>query len=121
MPYKPKKPCGYPGCPELTDGRYCEKHKKQAAQEYNRYQRNPDTYKRFGYRWRKVREAYISKHPLCELCEQQGRLVPAEEVHHIKPWAEGGGDEDDNLQSLCTSCHSRLTLAETRNKYPGGF
>lgn len=26
MPKKQKRPCSYPGCPELTDGRYCEKH-----------------------------------------------------------------------------------------------
>lgn len=24
MPYKPKKPCAYPGCPQLTYDRYCE-------------------------------------------------------------------------------------------------
>lgn len=23
MPRKPKKPCAYPGCPNLTEGRYC--------------------------------------------------------------------------------------------------
>ncbi len=23
MPSKPKKPCAYPDCPNLTDGRYC--------------------------------------------------------------------------------------------------
>ncbi|MCR1954151.1 HNH endonuclease, partial [Clostridioides mangenotii] len=23
MPKKPKRPCSYPGCPELTDGRFC--------------------------------------------------------------------------------------------------
>ena len=26
MPYKPKRPCSYPGCPRLTSGRYCEEH-----------------------------------------------------------------------------------------------
>ena len=26
MPTKPKHPCGYPGCPNLTDRRYCPEH-----------------------------------------------------------------------------------------------
>ena len=24
MPRKPKRPCSHPGCPNLTDGRFCE-------------------------------------------------------------------------------------------------
>lgn len=24
LPFKPKGPCSYPGCPKLTDGRFCE-------------------------------------------------------------------------------------------------
>ena len=27
MPRKPLKPCSYPGCPNLTAGQYCEKHR----------------------------------------------------------------------------------------------
>ena len=29
MPTKPKRPCGYPGCPNLTDSQYCEEHRIQ--------------------------------------------------------------------------------------------
>ena len=36
MPKKPKKPCAYPGCPKLTDGLYCEEHKKVTNQQYER-------------------------------------------------------------------------------------
>ncbi len=43
MPYKPKKPCAYPNCPELTHERFCEKHRPQAAREYNRYGRDEDS------------------------------------------------------------------------------
>ena len=28
MPRKPKHPCHYPGCPKLTDNRFCEEHTK---------------------------------------------------------------------------------------------
>lgn len=36
MPRKPKKPCAYPGCPNLTDGRYCPEHqsKENCSVEY---------------------------------------------------------------------------------------
>ena len=107
MPYKPKKPCAYPGCPELTHERYCPKHKTKASQEYDRYQRSPDHDKIYDYRWRKIRNLYISKHPLCEECLKAGRLVPADEVHHIVPPEEGGTHEDENLMALCKSCHTK--------------
>ena len=34
MPGKPKKPCAYPGCPNLTDGRYCSKHQQKVNSNY---------------------------------------------------------------------------------------
>ena len=37
MPRKPKRPCSYPGCPRLTDGRYCEEHAKLEAKRYEKY------------------------------------------------------------------------------------
>ena len=54
------------------------------------------------------RDRYIQEHPLCELCQQEGRLTPAEEVHHKKPLAEGGTHARDNLIALCKSCHARI-------------
>ena len=112
MPYKPKRPCSYPGCPNLTDGRFCEKHAKEEAKRYERYQRDPVTRKRYGRAWRKIRAAYLTAHPLCERCERQGKTTPAEEVHHIKPLSKGGTNDFDNLMALCTSCHSEITAKE---------
>lgn len=40
MPHKPKKPCAYPGCPNLTDETYCEVHKNMVAKQYNKFQRS---------------------------------------------------------------------------------
>ena len=34
MPYRPKKPCRHPGCPELTNDVFCEKHKKENNKIY---------------------------------------------------------------------------------------
>lgn len=112
MPYKPKRPCNYPACPELTDSRYCDKHKKLTDSEYNRFQRDLDTAKRYGQEWRHIRKQYIQDHPLCEECEKQGRLIPAQEVHHIRPLKKGGTHDTSNLMSLCTACHSAISARD---------
>lgn len=116
MPYKPKKPCGYPGCPKLSDGRFCEVHAKQNAQEYERYRRDPATRKRYGRAWKRIRDRYATKHPLCEQCEKAGKITPTQEVHHILPLSEGGSHDESNLMALCTACHSGITLAENNRK-----
>ena len=110
MPYKPKRPCSYPGCGRLTDGRFCDEHRQVAEHQYNHYLRDPDTNKRYGRAWKKIRAHYIQAHPLCEQCEQEGRLTPAEEVHHILPLANGGTHDVNNLMALCKSCHSSITI-----------
>lgn len=112
MPRKPKRPCSFPGCPELTDGRYCDKHQKQVDSYYNKYERDPATRKRYGRSWKRIRDRYIAEYPLCEECNKSGRLTPAEEVHHIIPLSKGGTNEGNNLMSLCTSCHSAITARE---------
>jgi 5-methylcytosine-specific restriction protein A len=114
MPDRIPHQCNYPGCTERTLDRYCPLHKSQVAREYNQ-QRRSDTYKIYNRRWRAIRSLYISKHPLCELCQAAGRLVPATEVHHKIPVEDGGSHAEDNLQALCKSCHSRITLSTNRH------
>ena len=116
MPYKPKRPCSYPGCGRLTDGRYCDEHRQIAEHQYNRYLRDPDTNKRYGIAWRRIRRIYIQAHPLCEQCMSEGRLTPAEEVHHILPLASGGTNDEGNLMALCMSCHSKITIGSTNSR-----
>ncbi len=112
MPTKPKRPCSYAGCPELTHNRYCDKHKKDVDNSYNKYQRDTMTKKRYGRCWKRIRDRYIKANPLCEECKKAGRLTPAEEVHHILPLSKGGDHSDSNLMSLCTSCHSSITAKD---------
>ena len=85
MPSRPKRPCSYPGCPNLTDGQYCEQHAAIARKQYNKYERSPDINKKYGRAWKRIRDRHIAQHPLCERCEKEGRLVPAQEVHHKIP------------------------------------
>ena len=117
MPRKPMRPCSYPGCGRLTDRRYCDEHKQIAERQYNRYQRDPDTSQRYGRAWRRIRAQYIQAHPLCEQCEKEGRLTPAEEVHHILPLANGGTHDEMYLMALCKGCHSRITISSNNTKH----
>ena len=106
MPYKPAKPCAHPGCPALTHSRYCPDHAKAEARRYEQQQRDPATAKRYGRSWQRLRVSYLSANPLCEMCLAEGKCVPAVLVHHRVPLADGGGNDEANLQSLCQPCHS---------------
>jgi len=89
MPTKPKRPCSYPGCPNLTDDRFCETHAKTEAKRYEKYDRDPSAKKRYNSTWRRLRNNYIKAHPLCEHCLKENKYIPAQEVHHVLPLAEG--------------------------------
>lgn len=110
MPMKPKRPCRFSGCPNLTDRKsgYCEEHEKPMQRHYERFTRGYNQHKRYGGEWRKARARHVKSHPLCEECEKKGRYVLASLVHHILPIADGGTHEDSNLMSLCVSCHERI-------------
>ena len=89
---------------------------KRLSKQYNQYERDPASNKRYGRAWKRIRDRYIKAHPLCEECQKQGKLTPAEEVHHILPLSKGGGNEKSNLMALCKSCHSRIT-AESGDRW----
>lgn len=109
MPYAPKKPCRFPGCPRLTNQTYCEEHAKQVISNYNRYQRPKRINRRYHNGWPKLRARYLRTHPFCEQCRAQGRLTQATEVHHVLPLEHGGTNDLNNLMALCKPCHSRIT------------
>lgn len=108
MPMKPKHPCGYPGCPNLTDRQYCPDHEAMMNKRYEKYDRDPTVKKRYGRSWMKIRKYYVQLHPFCEECMKRGVLTMTQEVHHIVPLSEGGTHDMDNLIALCKSCHSRI-------------
>lgn len=114
MPYKPKRPCAYPGCPSLTDGQYCDEHQKLRNHQYNKYER--DEFSKTFYntkRWKALRRRQLAKHRLCEECLKAGRFVEANTADHIIPIKQGGDPyAEDNLQSLCSSCHARKSAEE---------
>lgn len=104
MPRKPKRPCRHPGCPNLSDGVYCEAHRKLYARE-NASERGYDS------KWRSARALFLKKNPLCVKCREKGKLTPATVVDHIIPHR---GDpvlfwDRSNWQPLCKDCHDHKT------------
>ncbi len=66
-------------------------------------------------RWLADRRIQLDKQPLCEHCEQMGRITPATDVDHINNSAKHESDfVPDNYQSLCRSCHSIKTKADNK-------
>ena len=117
MPRTPPRPCGRPGCPELTHTRYCKKHQAEMNKTYDMHQRDREL-KRFydGQPWERIRQRKLAQDPFCEECLRGGRRILATIVDHIVEIKDGGARLDmDNLQSLCHSCHSRKTMRE-RNR-----
>ena len=108
MPRKPKRPCGHQGCPNLTNEYYCDKHRKEYAKHYNHFERDPKTAERYGGAWRKIRAKFLAAYPLCELCKQSGKYVPADTVRRKCKVADSGMNDWSNLQALCRLCHSSV-------------
>lgn len=67
-------------------------------------------------RWLYLRRDILTKHPLCQQCEDEGRITPAIEVHHIRPVEYGVSRADKqrlmfnptNLRALCHDCHVKV-------------
>lgn len=77
------------------------------------YDKNrPNSYQR-GYdnSWKVVRKYHLENNPLCELCLKDGLYTAGQEVHHKIKLKDRPDLRDDpsNLQTLCKSCHSKLT------------
>ncbi|WP_325984950.1 HNH endonuclease [Pseudomonas protegens] len=65
---------------------------------------------RGGRPWRRIRERILLRDQYtCRCC---GVVTHELEVDHIINVAEGGSDDDSNLQSLCVPCHQAKTGAE---------
>jgi 5-methylcytosine-specific restriction enzyme A len=56
----------------------------------------------------------------CLACKRAGRLTAATHVDHIVERADGGGEDDGNLQSLCRPCHDAKSAAERARRFGHG-
>lgn len=93
-------------------------NKGKKINNYQRHGKALDIYRTVynTSQWRKLRDAYISAHPLCERCLERGVVRPAKEVHHVTPISTATSDLEmkdlgfnpTNLMALCEECHHEL-------------
>ena len=105
MTSKPRKFCAAFPCFYLAEGgsAYCHKHRPAPAPK------EADPFY-LSVQWRAFRDWYISRHPVCEQCEKDGRLTRATMVDHIVELKDGGAAiSESNVQSLCWKCHGVKT------------
>lgn len=127
-PSRPSRPapasgarfCAVPGCAERTEGKFCERHRLELGREVEHGRADRAVRRLYrAHRWRALRASFLAIEPLCVQCARVGRVTAAEEVDHITPHR---GDltlfwNVDNLQSLCASCHSAKTYAESLGQF----
>ena len=106
MPSKVKRSCRAPGCPELTEGLFCDLHK-----DHGRERRESAVERGYGREWRRARAAYLCANPFCAMCITDRKLTLATVVDHIIP--HRGDDalfwDESNWQPLCKRCHDKKT------------
>ena len=111
MPQAAPKPCSQPGCGVLVrdgSGR-CPSHQREA------WAKPVIATKRVtGRKLQAMRLALFERNPLCAECERQGRVTLATERDHIKSLAEGGLDDNSNVQGLCVPCHDAKSKSEAQ-------
>jgi 5-methylcytosine-specific restriction endonuclease McrA len=71
------------------------------------------------YKWKKRVEQVMERDGhKCRMC---GRSEGLADVHHIIKRSQGGGDDMDNLITLCRNCHNKQHAQVQFNKlYPKG-
>lgn len=111
MPYKARRGCAYQGCKELAEKNetYCKKHLYLSNKQYDKFGRQYNHSERYGGKWTKLRNRYLSEHPLCEECLLENKSTLATIVHHKIPIEDGGAILDvNNLESVCPHHHQIL-------------
>lgn len=79
-----------------------------------------ETYNRLIHtmKWLQLRKHVLNKHPLCQMCEQDGRVSAATEVHHLIPCETAGTQQEmetlmfdvHNVMALCHRCHVQIHM-----------
>lgn len=117
MPKAAPKPCSHPGCGVLVhDGTSrCPKHPGKV------WTKSPLATKRVtGRRLQALRAELFKSQPLCVECQRAGRVRVATQRDHVIPLAEGGADDESNVQPLCADCHEVKSKFESANGRRGG-
>jgi 5-methylcytosine-specific restriction protein A len=109
MPNAPLRPCLKPGCPTLVRSGRCAQHTPEQSHGWT-----GDTGRIRGRKLQQLRAELFRREPLCRLCAAKGETAVAVIRDHVVPLAEGGTDDDSNIQPLCQTCSDAKTQAESK-------
>ncbi|WP_130425120.1 HNH endonuclease [Edaphobacter modestus] len=99
------------GYPNRTDSGWCDDHRAAEQQQRERWRGSPAS-RGYDSAWKRIKaEALKRDRYLCQLCVQDGRATPAQDVDHVEPIRMA-----PNLQSLCCACHRVKTAQDHPNK-----
>jgi 5-methylcytosine-specific restriction endonuclease McrA len=72
--------------------------------------------------WKRCRASYIAgQGGICESCGDEPENPRDLHVDHVKPLSLGGEPfDEDNLQCLCRSCHSRKSMNDGSSRFQPG-
>lgn len=117
MPRLPPKPCTKPGCKAYAAKRgRCEDHQPEPWKGHG-----SGASRGYGWAWGRKRERVLKRDGyICQDQRECQGLTKADDVDHIVPKAQGGTDDDHNLQAICTPCHEAKTRGEARRGRQGG-
>ena len=110
------KQCAAPSCTAIAEQAkpYCESHRDYVAVHAKAMRDSCSWSRYYGLAvWKKLRRQVLSRDPVCVLCNR----APATECDHITAHKGNwflfcGGLNMENLQGLCSPCHSRKTATE---------
>ncbi|MGY3750999.1 HNH endonuclease [Vagococcus acidifermentans] len=125
---KPLKQCNKAGCRNLVpyNERFCEKHFINAKTENDLYENRKKIggkYFKFyhGRKWKKLSKLYRLNNPICVHCERRNIIRKVDVVDHKIPIKSQEGwkkrYDENNLQSLCHSCHNTKTANDKKEKW----
>ena len=102
------KYCSVPACRTLVHTGRCATHARPAWRDDTGS--GPPRVR--GRELQRRRASLFTRSPLCVLCLAKQRLSAATIRDHVVPLAEGGTDEETNVQAICVDCHTEKTQRE---------
>ena len=119
MPNAAPKPCTYCGVLVRDGTARCQEHKPIG--KWGDARRGSSSERGYGWAWQQQRKRILSRDKgLCQVCLELGKYRPGRDVDHKVAKANGGTDDDANLQTICPKCHAAKTAEEGRCARVGG-
>lgn len=107
------KPCVKCGVLVRDGTGRCDKHKLLGTGRFGDPTRGSRHKRGYDWAWVKKREAILRRdNGLCQPCLEAHRVTSGNDVDHKVPKAEGGSDDDSNLQTICDDCHKTKRARE---------